>query len=107
MAIITHAPFQLSGSCGDYTFASNGPTNYMKMKNWLQGDRWHKSEEFTRARENAQTFGGAAKVGCRIYSTLAGKRENNNEAKTRKIYRPYGHNYITTRIHKFAEKKGR
>ncbi|HEX2898783.1 MAG TPA: hypothetical protein VHS96_03590, partial [Bacteroidia bacterium] len=101
------SPFPISGSCGDFTFATNGKTNYMKMKNWLQGDRWHKSKEFKRARENAQTFGGAAKVGCRIYSTLASPRNNAKEGKSRKVYRPYAHNFITKRLHKHALKNGR
>jgi hypothetical protein len=35
------------------------------------------------ARENAQTFGGAAKVGCRIYSTLAGDRKKAQQTRTR------------------------
>jgi hypothetical protein len=100
-------PFPISGSIGDYTFATNGETTYMKMKNWLQGDRWHKDPAFKRARENAQTFGGAAKVGCRIYSALAGNRTNRKEGRSRKIYLPYSHNVITKRIHKHAERQGR
>ncbi len=89
-----HPPHPISGTIGDITYVRRGKKTYARGKIWA-----HNKAAEPRQRENRQSFGGASKVACEVYTPLT--------AGCKQLFRSYCHNDIATKLRAHAERTER
>lgn len=91
---IAHPAHPISGTIGNITYVRRGGKTYARERIWA-----HNTKANPRQRENRQSFGGASKAACQIYTTLS--------AGCKPLFRPYSHNYIAAKLRAHAERTER
>jgi hypothetical protein len=92
-------PFPISGPLGDLVFAAGAKKTTIRLRPYTNKQRWLTHPRFLRSRENAQSFGGASKTACAIYSAIA---RNQKE-----LLLPYSHNKLIRRLRATAKGEAR